>query len=162
MGILAELEKGILQSIRPAGIPVQQGPAVFPLLFYGGLVQIAAEGQIGQGPFSVEQRHNGLADAHMAAVELKAPVGGVAADFALVAGHTAPVSLRKIVHHPAEGRVSSEQVDVPALGVQNIGRQAGEEIEIGNQSAQTLLVKQRIHLRQSAAPSLESRGTGFV
>ena len=117
LGALAELKKGVLQGFRPAGIPVQQGAGILPLRLYGGVVQIAAHSQIGQGMFFVIEGHNGLANAGVAAVELKAFFCGVMLDFAHIAGDAAFVALRQIVDYPAEGGMSPKQVDIPALRI---------------------------------------------
>ena len=37
------------------------------------------------------------------------------------------------------------EVDVPALGVQDVGRHAGEDVEVGQQLEKLLLVKKNIH-----------------
>ena len=81
----------------------------------------------------------------MAAVVLKPALRLIAVDLALVAGDAAPVALGQVVDRPAEGRMPPEQVDVPAREVQNVGGHAGEDVEVGNQLAQTLLVKEYVH-----------------
>ena len=86
---------------------------MLPLLLHRGVVQITAHGQIGQGIFPVVEGHNGLADAHVAAVELKSPLSGVVAYLALVAGDAALVAFGQVVDGPAEGGMAPEQVDVP-------------------------------------------------
>ena len=144
-GVLPELEECLPQLVRPPGIPVQGGPGALPLVLYGGVVQEAAEDQIGQGLVPVEQGHDGLADARVAAVELEAPGGGVAFHLPGVAGHAAAVALGGGVDGPAEGGMALKEVDVPALGVQNVGRDAGEHVEVGDQLEQLLLVKENIH-----------------
>ena len=88
--------------------------------------------------------HDGLADAGVAAVELKALLRAVVLNFAPVAGDAALVSLRQVVDNPAEGGVAAEQIDIPALRVQDIGGQSGEYPEVGDQLAQLLLIKKNI------------------
>ena len=85
----------------------------------------------------------------MAAVELKALLRSVVADLPHVAVDTALVALGQVVDGPAEGGMSAEQVDVPALWVQDVGGQAGENFQIGNQLAQLLLIKEYVHTNTS-------------
>ena len=144
-GVLPELEKRILQRLRSAGIPAQQGAGPLPLLFQGGFVQKAAVYQIGQGAVPVIQGHHRLADAGVAAVELE-PLGcPVTSDLPGVAFHAAPVSIRQSVDGLAEGGMPLEDVDIPALRVQDVSRYAGKYIEVGQQLKELLLVKQNVH-----------------
>ena len=41
-----------------------------------------------------------------------------------------------------------KEVDVPSLGVQNVGRNAGKGVEAGEQLLQLLLVKQYVHKKR--------------
>ena len=57
------------------------------------------------------------------------------------------MALGQVVDGPAEGGMAPEEVDVPARQVQNVGGHAGEDVEVGDQLAQTLLVKEYVHFR---------------
>ena len=145
LGVLAELEEGVLQGVGPVGPPVQEGAAVLPLFLHGGVVQIAAHGQVSYGVLLVVEGHDGLADASVAAVVLEAVFRLVVLDFALVAGDAPLVALGQVVDGPAEGRVAPEQVDVPARQVQDVSGHSGEDVQVGNQFAQAILVKKYVH-----------------
>ena len=162
-GVAAELEEGVLQGVGSVGPPVQQSAGVRPLLLDGGVVQVAAHSQIGQGMGAVVEGHHRLTDPGVAAVELETLVQMVAPHLPGVALHTAAVALRQGVHGLAERGVALEEVDVPALGVQDVGRDAGENIEVGEQPLQLLLVEKDVHgvhPSSSSAPWGERRKGG--
>ena len=94
---------------------------------------------------AVVEGHHRLTDPGVAAVELETLVQMVALHLPGVALHTAAVALRQGVHGLAERGVALEEVDVPALGVQDVGRDAGENIEVGEQPLQLLLVEKDVH-----------------
>ena len=165
VGVLAELVEGGLQGLRSAGVPVQGGAGALPLPLDRRHVQKTAEDQIGQRTALVVQRHHRLADARVAAVELEALGRVIAPDLPGVALHAAPVALRQGVERLAERRVALEEIDIPPLGVQDIGGNAGEDVEVGQQPEQLLLVKEGIQcihsvLRQGAALSRHAAESG--
>ena len=55
------------------------------------------------------------------------------------------MALRQGVDGFAKGGMPLKQVDVPPLGIQNIGRHPGEDVEVGYQLEELLGIKQYVH-----------------
>ena len=114
---------------------------MLPLLLYRRIVQITPENQIGQRLLFVIQGHDRLTDTGVTAIKLKTLFRTVIFDLTHITADTALVSLWKGVDSSAKRGVIFKQMNVPALGVQDIGSQAGEDIEIGDQLQKLFFVK---------------------
>ena len=140
---LLKPEKALAQLLGATLVPVQQGGGVLPLLQYGGVIQQLAEHQIGDGLATLIDREEELAQAGVAAIAVKIGAGFPAApDSFGIAGHTARIAAGHGLDGVAEITVSVANLDVAAVGVEDVGPDAGEGVKIGDQADQLVVAEQ--------------------
>lgn len=145
LGILAELEKLLMQSFLASFIPVKGGEGVLPLILNRGCIKKLTEGKIGEGLPAGGNGNNGFANACMAAVIVH--IAGFSACLGLsgIAVKAALMTLGGTVHGGAEGQMPLVKAYVGTANIQYIGADSRKGIQVGNKAQQFVSIKEYVH-----------------